>query len=692
MSSEIARRDSRDVVLAAALLAIAVALAYANSLSGPFLFDDLPAILRNPSIRQWWPLGEIMFPSGASTGVVGRPIVNLSLVFNYALGGADPFSYHACNLLIHALATLTLFGLVRRTLQLRRGCEILLGTRVQASTGTRANLAAVLSFGVALLWSLHPLQTESVTFVIRRTESLAGLFYLLTLYCFVRAAESSVARSRWQMASVVSCLLGMGTDVVVASAPVMVWVFDRTFVSGTFRAAWRERRGFHLALGVTWIALATLRVLRSPSDATLVGRGADSWEYFLTQFQALVLYLRLSFWPHPLVVDYGGAVIGNVSDVLPDFVLLLTIGVAILGAARRHAGIRFAAIWFAAILATSSSFLPSTTQSIAEHRMYLPLVALIATLVFGLNRWVGRRGLVAIPALALAFGVATAQRNNDYANSLQLWSQTVMHRPENPRAHFHLANALAAANRPADAAGHYESALQLNPQYMEAHDNLAGSLLQLGRETEAIHHYESALRLKPDSADIHASLAAALIRAGRMPEAIVHYDKAEKLGMLAAEEHLRFGRALAEVGRLDDAIFRLNEALRLDPKHAETHLVLGMVLSAAGRKTEGLAHLTDAVVANPEEADARALLGDALIEANRPAEALLHYETALRLQPDHAATLHTGIANALVRLGRISEAIRHYEDALRFNPNDAEARANLSAVRAAAQKRGLLMK
>jgi tetratricopeptide (TPR) repeat protein len=115
-----------------------------------------------------------------------------------------------------------------------------------------------------------------------------------------------------------------------------------------------------------------------------------------------------------------------------------------------------------------------------------------------------------------------------------------------------------------------------------------------------------------------------------------------------------------------------------------------MVLSAMGRTTEGLNHLTEAVAMNPEDAGARATLGDALIEANRPAEALLHYQTALRLQPDHAPMLHTSIANALVRLGRMADAIRHYEDALRLNPNDAEARANLSAVRTAAQKRGLL--
>ena len=690
MTSDVAAKDSRDAALAAALLGIAVVLAYANSLSGPFLFDDFSAILRNPSIRQLWPLWDaISPPTGGSAAVVGRPIVNLSLAINYAIGGADPFSYHVANVLIHALATLTLFGLVRRTLQLSRARQAVLGHEKATNVGEGVSSTVAVSFCIALVWALHPLQTESVNYVIQRTESLAGLFYLLTLYGFVRAVAEPSVRLRWQIASVSCCLVGMATKEVVATAPIMAWIFDRTFVTGSFRAAWRERRDFYIALGFTWALLVALMVNNAQRGGAVgFGVSVNAWEYLLTQCRALALYLRLALWPHPLIVDYGTAPERNFAQVMPQFTVLLTLGVAVVGAARRRPAVGFAAAWFIAILAPS--FVPLTTQTIAEHRMYLPLVAIAGVVVVGLYRWIGRRGLIAIPVLAIGLGWATAQRNQDYANSVRLWSDTVAHRPDNARAHYNLANALVSANRPHVAVRHYETALQLNSTYGAAHSNLAGTLLQLGRVKDAIEHYEAALRLEPGSADIHANLAAAMIRAGRIPESVAHYEKAAQRGMLAGEEQLRFGRALAEVGRLDDAIFRLKEALRLNPKHSETHVVLGMVLSAAGHATEGLAHLTEAVVTNPEDTRARATLGDALLEAGRPAEALLHYETALRLQPDHAPMLHTSIANALVRLGRVADAIRHYEDALRLNPNDAEARANLSTVRTAVQKRGLL--
>jgi len=144
--------------------------AYSNTFSAPFFFDDVPAIVDNPSIRHLGAIGEVLSPSGSDgSGVAGRPLVNLSLALNYAWGGLDVRWYHAFNLIVHLLAGLTLFGIVRRTLD-RRG-----------------NIQSVaLAWVIAVIWTVHPLLTESVTCVIQRTESLMGLFYLLTLYCFIR--------------------------------------------------------------------------------------------------------------------------------------------------------------------------------------------------------------------------------------------------------------------------------------------------------------------------------------------------------------------------------------------------------------------------------------------------------------------------------------------------------------------------
>ena len=205
------------------LIALAGFAAYANSFSGPYVFDDLGSIPENPTIRQLWPIGRVLTPPPGQT-VSGRPLVNLSLAINYAFGGTGVAGYHLGNLLIHLLAGLTLFGIVRRTLV------------------PKTRMATQLACAVALLWTLHPLQTESVTYLIQRAESLMGLFYLLTLYCFIRWIDADVGAKRarvplqsgsgsrqafvesgrsngWAWLSGLCCLLGMASKEVMVSAP-----------------------------------------------------------------------------------------------------------------------------------------------------------------------------------------------------------------------------------------------------------------------------------------------------------------------------------------------------------------------------------------------------------------------------------------------------------------------------------------
>ncbi|MCE0497832.1 MAG: hypothetical protein LV481_07805, partial [Methylacidiphilales bacterium] len=174
------------------ILVLAALGAYANSFSGPFLFDDLSAIRGNPGIRHLWPPWAPLLPPGELT-VGGRPILNLSFALNYAVSGFNVWSYHALNLLIHILAGLILLGVVRRTL-----LQPVLREKFGAD-------AWPLALAVALLWTLHPLQTEAVTYLSQRAESLMGLFYLLTLYAFIRTIGPSSDRGDWPVICVGAC-------------------------------------------------------------------------------------------------------------------------------------------------------------------------------------------------------------------------------------------------------------------------------------------------------------------------------------------------------------------------------------------------------------------------------------------------------------------------------------------------------
>src|SRR5207244_11639066 len=224
---------------AAALLTAAALAAWANSFRGPFIFDDLPAILENATIRTL-ALPSTFAPPGTGQPANGRPLVNFSFAMNWAVGGADVRGYHMLNLAIHALAALALFGVVRRTLRSRP-----LAAKFAAD-------ATPLAFVLAALWVLQPLQTESVTYNSQRAESLAGLCLLLTLYASIRGADSPTPLS-WHALAVVVCLLGMAAKEVMYAAPLLVLLHDRTFFAGTFREALRRRPWFYAGLAATWV-------------------------------------------------------------------------------------------------------------------------------------------------------------------------------------------------------------------------------------------------------------------------------------------------------------------------------------------------------------------------------------------------------------------------------------------------------
>jgi hypothetical protein len=350
------------VALAALAIGLATLAAYHNSFSGALVFDDQSTIVENASLRRLWPLGPVLSPPPAA-GICGRPFANLTMALNYAVGGLDPLSYHAVNLGIHVLAALALFGVVRRTLLL------------PALRNRLGRAALPLAVAAAGLWALHPVQTSAVDYLSQRVEELMGLCYLLTLYGFIRSTGSPARW--WPVLAVAACALGMASKEVMVTAPVMVLLYDRTFVGGTFGTAWRERWRLHLALAATWLLLAYLM-----AGAQLAHRGigfalgVSPVAYALSECRAILIYLRLAVWPHPLVFDYGWDFVrGSQAAVLS----VLGLGALIAGtllALWRRPMLGFAGAWFLGILAPSSSVVLIIQQPIAENRMYLSLAAI----------------------------------------------------------------------------------------------------------------------------------------------------------------------------------------------------------------------------------------------------------------------------------------------------------------------------
>lgn len=546
--------SARTPWLGVALVVLAVLAAYADSLGGILVFDDLPSILHNPTIRRW---ATALSPPADGSTLGGRPLLSLSFALNYALSGGAVWSYHALNLLIHTLAALTLLGLARRTLR-----SPTLAARYDADAGWLALL-------FALLWAVHPLQVESVTYIVQRAESLAALFYLLTLYYFARGSQSP-APARWFGMSVAACLLGVATKETAATAPLLVLLYDRTFVGGSFREAWRRHRGLYVGLAATWLMLGGLIMQTGGRGGTAAWGGPVAWwAYALPQLPAISHYLRLVFWPHPLVFDYGLVQTMAAGRIWTGVLVVIPALAATAYALNRRPAVGFLGAWFFVILAPSSSIVPIVTQVMAEHRMYLPIAAVLAALVLALHARLGRRILWPMAALVLAGMIATAQRNHDFRSSLALWTKTVRDCPDNPRARVNLGETLAQSIRWAEAAAQFEAALKSQPNYVKAQYDLGLARLELGETAEACAHLETALRLNPALTEAHYNLANTLVGLGRLPEAIGHYREAVRLAPGHADAHFNLGNALMQSDRPAEAAVEYEAVLRLFPDDAD---------------------------------------------------------------------------------------------------------------------------
>lgn len=556
------------------LLVAAAVAAYHNSFSGPFIFDDFHAVVDNPNVRRLWPITAAMdAPPGSA--VAGRPLVSLTLAMNYAIGGLNVRGYHAVNLVLHIAAGLVLYGLVRRTLLLEP-----LRRRYGAS-------ADVVAAAVALLWIVHPLTTDTVTYISNRSEGLAGLFMLLALYACNRSADAP-RRAIWRPAVVVAAALGVMSKEVAAVTPLLVLLYDRAFLAGSFAGALRERRWMYAGLAATW--LVTIALLMSVDLVSKSGKRGDAitpWRYLLTQSGAIVHYLRLCVWPRPLVVDYDDWPIAHaLPQVLVPALAVTAMLAATIWALVRRPGIGFVAAAFFVVLAPTSSFLPLGTEVVAERRMYLPLAAVVTLAVLAVARIAPRRTGVATAAfVAVVFSVMTVQRNAVYATAISIWADNVAHRPNNTRARTSLGVALAANRQNDEAIRQYRIVLDRRPADADAHYNLANVLLR-ERPAEAIAHYQRAVALRPDQPRLRNNYGVALAQTGRLDQAEQQFREAIRLRPGLPDPHASLARLLLMKNDVDGAIAEYEKALDCDPDFAVARQGLAAALDRKNRGSE----------------------------------------------------------------------------------------------------------
>ena len=649
---------------AGALLLLSTFAVFWNGLAGVFVLDD--HILSQPLsfALTAWPMGEAV----TSSGIAGRPVLSISFALNRILIGSAPWHFRIVNIAIHAAAGLLLFGLVRRALQHCGMRNVRCGTLEAESRNQSAiqnpQLGIGIAFAASLLWLVHPLQTQSVTYIIQRAESLSGFFLLLTLYAAVRRFDGG--GSAWAILAVAACILGMGVKQTMFAAPALVLLYDYTFVSDSLRSALRLRPGLYAGLAFGWVLLGVLIVVWQSNDSFPELGARNPWPYALSQPGVILYYLWLSFWPDVVVADYAWPYAHTAWQIVPPLLAVGSLACLTLWGIWRRSWLGFLGAWFFLILAPSSSF-AALEQVIQCHRMYLPLAAVSVLAVAGVSTTLARivplagggarltrvAGvfMLAFAATALAWG--TIRRNMIYGDELAFWQENVSKQPASRFAHSALGSEFMIRKQMAEADACFRKALAVkdSPMPVEAHYRLGLILLGSRRFDEALTQFQAAHALRPYHAGTVEKMGAALAAQGHFPEALRHLEKALTMG--------------------SDPVVA-----------AAAHNNIGTILSSQGHWVEAAAHYRLATQLQPNLPEAFGNLGSTLVLMGRFEEALVPYDSAVRLEPKNA-DFHNNLGFALLSLKSHDKAVLHFREALRINPNHALARRNLQTAIAA---------
>jgi Tfp pilus assembly protein PilF len=596
---------------AAIVLAFLIDLVYLPAVHVPLIYDDLGSIVNNESIESVWPLiaappkqGPLNPPANLPTS--GRPLVNLSFALNRHFGGLNPTGYHIVNITIHFFSSMLVWAITRRTLRLP-----FFGREFESS-------ADWIALAVATIWAIHPLQTEAVIYATQRTELMMALFYLATLYFSLRywqadplrtvvAVPDTIATPKhpasqspttadgqshnlWLILAVLTCLCGMASKEVMASAPLIVLLFERTLVTRSFLKALRNSWPLYCGLAATWILLIATHVPSPHSDSAGFSAGVPAYVWWFTQAYVMWLYLKLAAWPWPLLIHYQPPYLTTFAHAWIYVIPLLILGITTLAMLLRNAPVGLLGTWFFAILAPTS-VVPIITEIAAERRMYLALLPLVAMVVIGGYGWLARKSLPtpAAPnalrhntspllvlggitiALSLLFCIACAIRLTAYNSEMTLWLDVLKHNPDDPLAHLNKATHLERNGNIDAAIKEYREAIRLDPAYTHAHYNLGILLNQRGESDEAAKHFAEAARCVPKNAVMRNNIGVALYSSGQNDQAIDAFQKAIELDPAYSVSYRNLGTALQKAGRFQEAATALEKFQKLNPNAIEVY-------------------------------------------------------------------------------------------------------------------------
>ncbi|MBL7068419.1 MAG: tetratricopeptide repeat protein [Candidatus Omnitrophica bacterium] len=597
--------DKKTLLISAILIIVLSLAIYANSLNCRFIWDDELLIEGSPRIKDWRNTPKIftesMVEGSGLRGIYYRPLQMFTHMIDYYLWGLDARGYHLVSILFHAMVALSLYWLINVIFEDK-----------------------LLSLFASILFLVHPIQTEAVTYISGRSDLLSALFMLLCFILYIKGLRSeNIVRHLLMISCYILALLSKENSIIL---PLLFMIYH--YVS-------KER--FKIAV-FTPIAGCAVIYLILRSNAALC---STPWINTIPErvpgfFAAVVTYIRLMILPFNLHVDYGG-ILFSFKDPIVITGFFITISLLSLSFIKRKKNrlVSFSILWFFIALIPVSGIYPLPFY-MAEHFLYFPIIGFVLVMAGAITR-LYRTKKFHLPALLFIIAISsihsylTLRQNSYWREPIAFYERTLRLSPESLMMRINLAGIYERKNDKKKAISLYKEIVELDRNHTATYYNIGRIYLGLENYREAIRFFKKAVEVNPDYARGYNGLGLAYAKRGDCEKAMPFFKKAIESNPYYAAAYNNAGSICLAIGENKEAMEFFNKAVEINPRYAAGYNSLGNLSLASGRNKEAIKFFSEAVKIKPGLAKAHTGLARAYYCDGEHEEALMHYDKAAEL-------------------------------------------------------------
>tara|TARA_B100000959_G_C14980373_1_gene623211 strand:+ start:435 stop:2549 length:2115 start_codon:yes stop_codon:yes gene_type:complete len=681
-------------------------LSYFNTFENSFHFDDYNYILNNEAFKEH--LNHTFTIGSTLSNLHNRSVVMHSLYLNYSAGGFNVFGFHVVNLTVHTLSCLLIFILLKETLL---NCYF-------SKKGFKSDTGINIPLLSSLLFAVHPINTQAVTYISNRSTLFATFFYLLSFIFFIRSVRSISISSAFSFIflSAICLLMGFGSKLIIITFPALFIIFYLFFLSQKSSVSKKDLLNklrssigfcviasplilvvFSKKINYQWLSIINSELL-SPLLATLSMAIAvtkdyiSSFVYLLTEFKVIIsYYLKIIFFPFNQSIDPDFFIAQTLTDISVLFSLFLIISLLIIGLIfyKKNPLITFGIFWFYITLLPTSSIIP-LLDPVAEHRVYLPFIGIAIIISVFLNNFYKKNkkkttglatSLIFIIAPIVILSSLTIQRNFVWKDEVSLWSDAAEKSPLKPRPFNNLGEAYEKIADYQKAIHFLKKAVSLAPDFDYAHNNLGTVYGKLNQFDLAIKEYLHVLKVNDQFTAAHYNLGKSYEMKEMFDEAVQEYSKAIEQQPDFYQAYFNLASIYAKRESYKEAIDTYQKFLKYKLSYPAAHFELGKIYLKTENSDIAFKHFSKALKLDSNYVPARIALGNIYMMRGSYDKAEESYQQVLKLDPDNFTT-HNNLGLIYLQYkNKSSQAVYYFQKSLQINPSQPNAKSIMEKIK-----------